>query len=112
MYWLFDIAILFFLAAILIELMQINHALQPKTITGFTFKENPMFPIAPGFRPVITATPTPAGTVLAPGTSASTISSDITNAPITTDASGLVSTVNIPADATVGATFTLDDLIH
>jgi len=97
------------LEEILHALERIESKLTPRNITGFTFTENtmPLLPIAPGFSPVITATPTPAGTVLGPGIVATTTSSDATNAPITVDATGLVSTVNIPTTATVGATFTL-----
>lgn len=66
-----------------------------------------MLPIAPGFSPVFTATPTPAGTALGPGIVASFTSSDPVNAPVTSDASGLVGTVNIPTTAVVGTSFTL-----
>jgi hypothetical protein len=66
-----------------------------------------LLPIAPGFSPVFTATPNPIGTVLGPGVVATTTSSDTVNAPVTTDASGLVATVAIPLTAVVGTSFTL-----
>lgn len=66
-----------------------------------------MFPIAPGFSPVYTATPIPTGTFPAPGNLPVWTSSDTTNAPVTADATGLVATVAIPATAIVGTSFTL-----
>lgn len=66
-----------------------------------------LLPIAPGFSPVFTATPTPAGTALGPGIVAVTSSSDTVNAPVTTDATGLIATVAIPTTAVVGTAFTL-----
>lgn len=78
-----------------------------RNITSFLFEVTTMLPIAPGFSPVITASPVPVGAVLAPGTAAVSTSSDTTNAPITTDASGLIITVAIPTTAVVGTAFTL-----
>ena len=74
-------------------------------ITHFHIKEIFMFPIAPGFNPVYTATPVPEGSV--PSTPPTWTSSDTTNAPVTVDASGLVATVAIPSTAVVGTAFTL-----
>ena len=66
-----------------------------------------MLPLAPGFSPVYTATPSPAGTFPAPGNLPVWTSSDPVNAPVTADSTGLIGTVNIPATAVGGATFTL-----
>jgi len=66
-----------------------------------------LLPLAPGFSPVFTATPVPAGTFPAPGNVPAWTSSDTTNAPVTADATGLVGTVAIPASAVVGTSFTL-----
>ena len=80
----------------------------PNRITGFVIaQENTMLPIAPGFSPVYTATPVPAGTFPAPGNLPVWTSSDTVNAPVTADPTGLVATVAIPATAEVGASFTL-----
>ena len=66
-----------------------------------------MLPIAPGFSPVYTATPVPAGTFPAPGNLPVWTSDDSVNAPVTANATGLIGTVNIPASAVVGTSFTL-----
>ena len=67
-----------------------------------------MQPIAPGFSPVFTATPQPAGNVLNPAQPVpSWTSSDPTNAPVSVDSTGLVATVAIPSTAVVGTAFTL-----
>ena len=67
-----------------------------------------MQPIAPGFSPVFTATPQPAGNVLNPAQPVPTwTSSDTTNAPVSVDSTGLVATVAIPSTAVVGTSFTL-----
>ena len=96
------------LEKILHELRLIRHELKPSTnITAFSIKEISMFPIAPGFSPIYTATPVPAGTFPAPGNVPVWTSSDTTNAPVTADATGLVGTVAIPATAVVGTSFTL-----
>ena len=67
----------------------------------------PLLPIAPGFSPVYTATPQPAGTFPAPGNLPVWTSSDPVNAPVTMDPTGLIGTVNIPATAIAGVSFTL-----
>jgi hypothetical protein len=69
-----------------------------------------MLPIAPGYSPVFTATPLPAGSFLTPGTAVPVMSSsDTTNAPVTVDPTGLIGTVVIPASAVVGTTFVLTE---
>ena len=91
---------------ILHELRLIRHALT--RITHFTIQETTMQPIAPGFSPVFTATPQPAGNVLNPAQPVpSWTSSDPTNAPVSVDSTGLVATVAIPSTAVVGTSFTL-----
>jgi hypothetical protein len=84
---------------------------QSRIVTGFNITQqgDPMalLPIAPGFSPVFTATPTPAGTALGAGIVATTTSSDTVNAPVTTDSTGLIATVAIPTTAVVGTSFTL-----
>lgn len=71
-------------------------------------KENPLTPVSPGFNPVYTASPIPAGAILNPSQPAPTwTTSDPTNAPVTADASGLNAAVAIPASAPVGTAFTL-----
>ena len=91
---------------ILHELRQIRHVLT--RITHFTIQETTMQPIAPGFSPVFTATPQPAGNVLNPAQPVpSWTSSDPTNAPVSVDSTGLVATVAIPSTAVVGTSFTL-----
>jgi hypothetical protein len=65
-----------------------------------------LLPIAPGFSPVFTATPAPAGTFPAPG-NLPTWASDSADVTLAVDATGLVATAAISATATVGATFTL-----
>lgn len=75
-------------------------------ITGFVIQqENPMLSIAPGNSPVFTATPVPSTSV--PATPPTWTTSDEVNAPISVDPTGLIATVDIPATATVGASFTL-----
>jgi len=66
-----------------------------------------LVPVAPGFSPVYTATPIPAGAFPAPGNVPTWTSSDTTNAPVTADSTGLIGTVAIPTTATVGAGFVL-----
>ena len=67
-----------------------------------------MLPIAPGFSPVFTATPAPAGNVLNPAQPVPTwASSDTTDAPVSVDSTGLVATVAIPPTAVVGTSVTL-----
>ncbi len=95
------------LRSILHELRCIHRELHPPNISAFDIKEITMFPIAPGFSPVYTATPIPAGTYPAAGNVPVWTSSDTTNAPVTADATGLIATVAIPASAVVGTTFTL-----
>lgn len=86
----------------------IEHELRPHPhITSFTIQETSMVPIAPGFSPVYTATPVPAGTFPAPGNLPAWTSSDTVNAPVTADATGLIGTVAIPATAVVRTAFTL-----
>jgi hypothetical protein len=64
--------------------------------------------VAPGFSPVYTVSPVPAGAVLNPTQPVPVwTSSDSTNAPVTADATGLNATVAIPASAPVGTVFTL-----
>ena len=93
---------------ILDELEEIEHELHHPNITHFTIQETTMQPIAPGFSPVFTATPQPAGNVLNPTQPVpSWTSSDPTNAPVSVDSTGLVATVAVPATAVVGTSFTL-----
>lgn len=94
---------------ILHELRAIRHELHHHhpSISAFEIRRITMLPIAPGFSPVYTATPIPAGTFPAPGNLPAWTSSDTTNAPVTADATGLVATVAIPASAVVGTVFTL-----
>ena len=93
---------------ILDELEEIEHELHHPNITHFTIQETTMQPIAPGFSPVFTATPQPAGNVLNPAQPVpSWTSSDPTNAPVSVDSTGLVATVAVPATAVVGTSFTL-----
>jgi hypothetical protein len=66
-----------------------------------------LLPVAPGFSPVYTATPVPAGTFPAAGNLPVWTSSDTVNAPVTADATGLIGTVAIPATAVVGTAFSL-----
>ena len=82
-------------------------ALGKTRITGFTIKlqGDNMLSIIPGNSPVFTATPVPATS--APSTPPTWVSSDTVNAPITVDSTGLVATVEIPATAVVGTSFTL-----
>jgi hypothetical protein len=91
------------------RLERIERELRPhcSTITAFQIRRLTMLPIAPGFSPVYTATPVPAGTFPAPGNLPVWTSSDTVNAPVTADATGLIGTVNIPATAVVGTAFTL-----
>ena len=90
------------------RLERIERELRPHPITAFRIKGvTPMLPIAPGFSPVYTATPVPAGAFPEPGNLPVWASSDPVNAPVTADATGLVGTVNIPATAFVGTAFTL-----
>jgi hypothetical protein len=86
----------------------VEHLLHPP-IHAFTIQqENSMQSIAPGFSPVFTASPIPAGAVLNPSQPVPTwTSSDTTNAPVTADSTGLVATAAIPASAVVGTSFTL-----
>jgi hypothetical protein len=91
---------------ILREESEILRILETRRIERFVItKENPMLAIAPGNSPVFTATPVPSTSV--PSTPPTWESSDTTNAPITVDPTGLIATVDIPASATVGASFTL-----
>lgn len=81
-------------------------------IVGFTISQQgdenmALLPIAPGFSPVFTATPVPAGTFPAPGNIPTWVSSDTVNAPITVDPTGLIATAAIPTTAVVGTAFTL-----
>ena len=89
------------------ELRQIRRELYHQPITRFHITEVTMLPIAPGFSPVFTATPTPAGTAPGAGLVPAWTSSDSVNAPVSADSTGLVATVAIPASAVVGTTFTL-----
>lgn len=91
-------------------LEKIVHRLIPdEHIESFTITQQgdtmSLLPIAPGFTPGFTATPTPSTSV--PSTPPVWTSSDTTNAPVTASASGLTATVAIPASAPVGNTFTL-----
>lgn len=86
-------------------LREIQRELKPPRIDRFLIKEITMLPIAPGFSPVYTAIPVPAGTF--PSTPPTWTSSDTTNAPISVDPTGLIATVAIPATAVVGTSFTL-----
>lgn len=83
--------------------------IQSFTITQIqTGDTMPLLPLAPGFSPQFTATPVPAGVVLNPALPVPTwTSSDTTNAPVSVDPTGLIATVNIPTNATVGASITL-----
>ena len=74
-------------------------------ITHFKVEVTSMLPIAPGFSPVYTATPSPSNAF--PSTPPTWTSSDPVNAPVTADSTGLVGTVEIPATAVVGTSFTL-----
>jgi hypothetical protein len=89
------------------RILHIVRHLEHPHITSFQIKEITMLPIAPGFSPVYTATPVPAGTFPAPGNLPVWTSSDTVNAPVTADVTGLVATVAIPATAVVGTVFTL-----
>ena len=66
-----------------------------------------MLPLSPGYSPVFTATPVPAGTFPASGNVPTWTTSDPLNAPITIDSTGLVATVAIPTTAVVGTSVTL-----
>lgn len=106
--WWFDHETNKLLKGITERLDSIIRLLSPVNITHFTLKEGPsMIPIAPGFSPQFTATPLPLGNVTASGNVPVMTSSDIVNAPLTVDSTGLVGTVNIPASAVVGTSFTL-----
>jgi hypothetical protein len=86
-------------------LYQISSELQPKPITGFTFKEISMLPIDPGQTGIkFQATPTPAGAVLPTGAVLVWASNDpnITAVADTTDTTGLTVDISIAAAATVG----------
>jgi hypothetical protein len=94
-------------------LHHILRILAPNRVLGGEMSEigDPMalLPIAPGNSPQFEVTPTPAGVTTLLAQSAWT-SSDTTNAPVTANASdptGLSATVNIPATAVVGTSFTL-----
>lgn len=95
------------LERILHELRDIRRELKPHRITHFFIRRLTMLPIAPGFSPVYTATPVPAGTFPAPGNIPVWTSSDPVNAPVSADSTGLVATVAIPTTAVVGTSFTL-----
>ena len=90
---------------ILLELKLIRkEVFQP--ILGFTItQEPPMLTISPGNKPVFTATPVPATSV--PSTPPVWTSSDVANAPVIGDPTGLIGTVDIPDTAVVGTKFTL-----
>jgi hypothetical protein len=93
---------------ILHEIRLIRKLLAPKPIQSFTITPGgimALLPIAPGFTPGFTATPTPSDSV--PSTAPAWTSSDTTNAPVTASADGLTATVAIPASAVVGTVFTL-----
>lgn len=106
------------LRLILRELRKISAELSPPLpppphpITSFVITQQgdptmPLLPIAPGFSPVFTATPVPAGSVPNLATPPTWTSSDTTNASISVDSTGLVCTVAIPATAVVGTSVTL-----
>lgn len=96
------------------NLKQVLAILRPEP-DGFSITQTgdsmPLTPIAPGFSPVFTATPLPAGTAPGPGLVPVMTSSDTVNAPVTTDPSGLIGTVAIPASAVVGTAFTLTETL-
>lgn len=67
-----------------------------------------MDPVRPGSSPVYTAAPVPAGTSLDSAQPLPVWStSDPVNAPVTADASGLVASVAVPAEAPDQTQFTL-----
>lgn len=66
-----------------------------------------MLPIAPGFSPVFTATPVPAGAVPAAG-NLPAWTTDLTDAALSIDETGLVCTLSIPSSAVAGTAFTLN----
>lgn len=88
------------------ELLLLLKPVRSFTITQKRHKNMALLPIAPGYAPVFTATPTPAYN-FQPGNLPVFVTSDSVNAPISVDATGLVATVNVPTTAVVGTSFTL-----
>jgi hypothetical protein len=92
-------------------LREIEKELHPQhnNVTHFIIKEifMALTPVAPGFSPVYTATIVPAGNILNPAQPVPVWTSSDPKAPVTADATGLVATVTVAADAAVGEQFTL-----
>jgi hypothetical protein len=90
---------------VLRELRAIRRELrhEPEPVTSFSSEST--MPFQAGATAVIDFTPQPTGSKVV---SAPTItSSDPTNAPVTTDETGLIATVVFPATATVGESVTI-----
>jgi hypothetical protein len=97
------------LKKILAVLESIQKAVTPPDVKSFLITKGvinmALLPIAPGFVPGFTATPTPSDSV--PSVAPVWISSDVVNAPVTAAANGLTAVVNVPLNAVVGTSFTL-----
>jgi hypothetical protein len=85
-------------------LREIEHELRPKFPTHFTIRSTTMTRLDPGAVPAFAATPQPTNSSL--GTVIPTWSVD-KDATVSVDSTGLIATVTVDPNATVGDTITL-----